>query len=148
MLNEDMFADTNSDLFALIFQKMAANSVYPNDKEIYIINSLPSVYYAINALSAYKLREAFGFFNAVLAFTMETFEFPVDYYNEYSLSLRGRTTQGVTLFKGHLLALSEGSKKMATKPDLSEKQAQMNIPKVFNLHCQLADKSLQYCIQL
>jgi len=135
MLNEDLFGDTNADLFALIFQKMAENSVYPNDKEIYILNSLPSVYYAINALSAYKLREAFGFFNAVLAFTMETYEFPVDYYNEYSLSLRGRATQGVTLFKGHLLALSEGSKRMATKPDLSEKQAQMNIPKVFNLHC-------------
>ena len=121
MLNEDMFGDTTPDLLAHLFQKMAENSVQPSDKEIYILHSLPSVYYAINALSAYKLREAFGFFNAVLAFTMETNEFPVDYYNEYALSLRGRTSRGVNLFKAHLLALSEGSKKMATKPDLSEK---------------------------
>jgi hypothetical protein len=65
---------------------------------------------------------------------METSEFPVDFFNEYSFTLRGRTTQN--------------SKKKSAKPEPTDDQTKMNIPKVFNLHSQLADKSLEYCTQL
>lgn len=109
-------------------------NVFPSDKEAYIINSLPSILFAQKALLAYKCREAQGYLNAILAFTMETAEFPIDFFNDYSLSLRGRTTQGVTLFKNQILAMVENSKKKATKPDVSESQQKMNIPKTFNLH--------------
>ena len=47
-----------------------------------------------------------------------------------------------------MLALVEDSKKKATKPDLNATQTGMNIPKVFNLHAQLCDKSQQYVLQL
>ena len=79
---------------------------------------------------------------------METSEFPVDFFNDYSLTLRGRTTQGVQLFKNQILAMVENSKKKSTKPEPTEVQTKMNIPKVFNLHGQLADKSLDYCTAL
>jgi hypothetical protein len=42
----------------------------------------------------------------------------------------------------------ENSKKKSTKPEASDVQNQMNIPKVFNLHGQLADKSMDYCTSL
>lgn len=42
----------------------------------------------------------------------------------------------------------ENSKLQSTKPDVSALQTKMNIPKVFNLHGQLADKSLDYCTSL
>jgi len=67
-------------------------NVFPSDKEAYIINSLPSILYAQKALLAYQCKEAQGYLNAILAFTMETAEFPIDFFNDYSLSLRGRTT--------------------------------------------------------
>ena len=79
---------------------------------------------------------------------METAEFPIDFFNDYSLSLRGRTTQGVTLFKNQILAMVDNSKKKSTKPDVSTVQEKMNIPKTFNLHGQLADKSMDQCVTL
>lgn len=79
---------------------------------------------------------------------METAEFPIDFFNDYSLSLRGRTTQGVTLFKNQILAMVDNSKKKSTKPDVSPVQEKMNIPKTFNLHGQLADKSMDQCVTL
>jgi len=78
---------------------MTENKLFLNDKEIFILNSLPSVFYTINALSAYKMRESFGYMNAILAFSMESNDFPEAFFNEYSLTLRGRQSQGVTLFK-------------------------------------------------
>tara|TARA_B110000285_G_C14832337_1_gene471437 strand:+ start:181 stop:306 length:126 start_codon:yes stop_codon:yes gene_type:complete len=41
---------------------------------------------------------------------METAQFPLDFFNEYTLSLRGRTSQGVILFKNQMLALVDKSK--------------------------------------
>jgi hypothetical protein len=42
----------------------------------------------------------------------------------------------------------DGSKKKSTKPEVTDSQTKMNIPKTFNLHGQLADKSMDYCISL
>jgi hypothetical protein len=42
----------------------------------------------------------------------------------------------------------DNSKKKSTKPDVSETQQKMNIPKTFNLHGQLADKSMDQCVTL
>ena len=65
--------------------------------------------------------------NAILAFSMENAEFPIDFYNEYSLTL-GRQSQGVTQLKNNILVMVEKSKKVPTKPDVSETQAKMDIP--------------------
>jgi hypothetical protein len=144
-----MFGDVQEVLF---FEKLYAifadEKVFPSDKEKYILNSLPSVEYAKSGLLAYQCREAQGYLNAILAFSMETSEFPVDFFNDYSLTLRGRTTQGVQLFKNQILAMVENSKKKSAKPEPTDDQTKMNIPKVFNLHGQLADKSMEYCTQL
>ena len=79
---------------------------------------------------------------------MATAEFSADFSNDYSLSLRGRTTQGVTLFKNQILAMVDGSKKKSTKPEVTESQSNMKIPKTFNLHGQFADKSMDFSISL
>ena len=42
----------------------------------------------------------------------------------------------------------DGSKKKSTKPEVTQPQKEMNIPKTFNLHGQFADKSMDYCISL
>lgn len=64
----------------------------PNDKEKYIIESLPMVYFAIISIQAYQAKEGITFLNAVLALSMETMELPADMFNEYNLGLRGRST--------------------------------------------------------
>ena len=99
LLNEDLFEDSNACFFKFFYAKCNEFKVYPNEKEKYIINSLPNLYYATNGLMAYKFKETQGYLNAILAFTMETAEVPLDFFNNYSLTLRGRTTQGVTAFK-------------------------------------------------
>ena len=43
-------------------------------------------------LLAYKVREATGYFNAIFAFDLETQNFPLDFFNEYSLTQNGRTS--------------------------------------------------------
>ena len=43
--------------------------------------------FAKNALVTYRFREGMGFLNAILAFSMESLEFPADYFNEYSLTM-------------------------------------------------------------
>lgn len=78
--------------FEKLYGIFAQEKVFPSDKEKYILNSLPSIEYAKSALLAYKCREAQGYLNAILAFSMETAEFPIDFFNDYSLTLRGRTT--------------------------------------------------------
>ena len=92
------------------------------------------MYYATNGLMAYKFKEAQGYLNAILAFTMETAEVPLDFFNNYSLTLRGRTTQGVTAFKNQMQALVEDSKKLSTGAVKDEQLQGLDIPKVFNLH--------------
>jgi len=92
MLNEDMFEAVVADFFVHIFEKFAANNIYPNEKEKYLLTSLPNVHLARSGLVAYECREAFGFLNSTLAFTMETAEFPVDFFNEYTLTMRGRAS--------------------------------------------------------
>jgi hypothetical protein len=146
ILNEDKIEKDLKNFHEFLYATFAAEKVYPSDKERYIIDSKPSVQYALQGLLSYKCREAQGYFNAILAFSMETAEFPVDFFNDYSLTLRGRTTQGVQLFKNQILAMVENSKKRSTKPEPTEVQSKMNIPKVFNLHGQLADKALDYCM--
>ena len=44
-------------------------------------------------------REGISFLNAILALSLETVEFPAEYFNEYSLTLRGRATQGVRIIR-------------------------------------------------
>jgi|TARA_B110001450_G_C17573097_1_gene461622 hypothetical protein len=73
---------------------------------------------------------------------METAAFPLDFFNEYTLSLRGRTSQGVILFKNQMLALVDKSKQIPTKPDVSEENKNFNAPRMYNLHCQLIEKSM------
>mmetsp|Transcript_4445 Transcript_4445/g.6571 ORF Transcript_4445/g.6571 Transcript_4445/m.6571 type:complete len:188 (+) Transcript_4445:311-874(+) len=150
MLNEDLFGEalTLTNYFEHLFAQMAEGKAYPNEKERYLLTALPNVYLAQTALLAYQSRESFGFLNSILAFSMETAEFSVDFFNDYTLTMRGRASQGVTQFKNQMMALTEESKKKSTKPDVSEPQAKMNIPKVFNLHGQLGDKATQYCMQL
>ena len=93
ILNEDTLGDDDEiDFFKRLYDTFAEDKVFPSDKEKYILNSLPSIDYAKHSLLAYKCREAQGYLNAILAFSMETAEFPVDFFNDYSLSLRGRTT--------------------------------------------------------
>ena len=90
---------SEGNVFANLYAAFNENKVYPNDKEKFIINSLPAILFAKNALLAYKVREGFGFLNSVLAFKLETEEAHQSFFNEYSLTLRGRATQGVVLFK-------------------------------------------------
>lgn len=77
---------------ALIYEKLGKSDIFPSDKEAYILNSIPGSIVAQKALLAYKCKESLGYINATLAFSMETSEFSVDFFNDYSLSLRGRTT--------------------------------------------------------
>jgi hypothetical protein len=96
ILNDDMFGEGDQvSFFEKLYAIFASEKVFPSDKEKYILNSLPSVQYAKSGLLAYQCREAQGYLNAILAFSMETSEFPIDFFNDYSLTLRGRTTQGV-----------------------------------------------------
>ena len=89
--------------------------MYPNDKEKFILNSMPAVLLAQNALLAYKVREGLGYLNAVLASSMDIEGYPATCFNEYSLTCRGRNTQGVILFKNQILALIDKSKFEAAK---------------------------------
>ena len=87
-----------------------------------------------------------GYLNAILAFSMESLEFPIDYFNEYSLTM-GRQSQGVTSFKQNMLSMTDKSKKLSTKPDMSDNLKSMDIPEVFSLHQLVTDKSTQLCNQ-
>jgi hypothetical protein len=131
----------------MLMNLLKENSVFINDKERFLLFSMPNINLAGNALDAYQYREAQGFLTAVLAFSLETHEFPIDFFNEYSLTL-GRSSQGVTLFRNSMLAMVDKSKKTPTKPDVSDKQQDMNIPEVISLHCRLADKAIHNCVQL
>ena len=99
MLNENKVSDKDSGFFESLYKNFEERGVFPNEKEKFILNSLPHIGLCQNALVAYQCREGFGFLNCVLALSMETAEFPVDFFSDYTLSQRGRTTQGVVLFK-------------------------------------------------
>jgi len=58
--------------------------------------------------------------NAILALSMESAEFSIDFFNDYSLSLRGRATQGVTAFKNQMQALVSDSKLVKASGDINE----------------------------
>lgn len=111
-----------------------SEKVIPNDKERFILNSLPNIELAKAALLSYKCREQFSYFSSVLALSIETAEFPLDYLNEYILTSRGRNTQGVVQFKNQMLALVNESKKLSTKPELNELQAKFDLVKTLSLH--------------
>lgn len=83
----------------MIYEIFKQKDLTPNDKEKYIIESLPMVFFSIISLQAYQAKEGISFLNTVLAFSMETMELPADMFNEYNLGLRGRSTQGVLTFK-------------------------------------------------
>ena len=85
ILNDDKL-ERNSTFPYKIYELLEAAKIYPSDKEAFIINSQPNVLIAQKALLAYKCKEALGYLNATLAFTMETAEFSVDFFNDYSLS--------------------------------------------------------------
>ena len=69
-----------------IYEELGKSDIFPSDKEAYILNSIPSCIIAQKALLAYKCKESMGYINATLAFSMETAEFSVDFFNDYSLS--------------------------------------------------------------
>lgn len=148
ILNEDLFEAECADFFEVLYSKFEAVSVFPIEKERYILNSSPTCFLAKSALTAYTSREGVGFLNAVLALSLETAEFPAEYFNEYALTLRGRATQGVTQFKNQMLALVADSKKRQQKAELNDTQKQFKISKVFTAHAQLTDRSGQLCNQL
>ena len=148
ILNDDKLPCHDAIYPAVIYEELEKYKIYPSDKEAYILNSIPSCKKKKKALLAYKCKEAMGYMNAILAFSTETAEFSVDFFNDYSLSLRGRTTQGETQLKNQILAMVDGSKKKSTKPEVTESQSNMKIPKTFNLHGQFADKSMDFSISL
>lgn len=47
-----------------------------------------------------------------------------------------------------MLALVDKSKQIPTKPDVSEENKNFNAPKMYNLHCQLIEKSMTNAMQL
>ena len=118
-----------------------------NDKEKFILNVKPTLCLAKLCLNAYKCKLALGYFTAVLALQMETSEFPVDFFNEYSLTL-GRSSQGVTQFKTAMISMVDKSKKIPTKPDLKASHESMQIPTVYAKQAQLADRLSQTYMQL
>ena len=99
VLNEDLLDNECPDFFEALYSQFEAAAVFPIEKERYILNSWPTCFLARTALTAYCCREGVSFLNAVLALSLETAEFPAEYFNEYALTLRGRATQGVTQFK-------------------------------------------------
>jgi len=52
-----------------------------------MISSRANVFLAKNGVVTYKYRESMGYLSAILAFSMETLEFPADFFNEFSLGL-------------------------------------------------------------
>lgn len=89
ILNEDLLQSASysiAQLFNTILDLCSSESVYPSDKEKYILTSLPTAFLVKSALLAYQLREGFGFLNAVLAFSLETAQVPLDFFNEYTLT--------------------------------------------------------------
>ena len=139
-------AKDTPDLHKWIYTCLAEAKLQLNDKERFLLDSMANCLFAKNALVTYRFREGMGFLNAILAFSMESLEFPADYFNEYSLTM-GRQSQGVTLFKRNMLSMTDKSKKLSTKPELSDKQRAMEIPEVFCLHQLITDKSLSLCNQ-
>ena len=66
ILNENLLK-AELGLFEAIMACFETNGVFLNDKERYILNSLPNVVLATNALQTYKYREATGYLTAILA---------------------------------------------------------------------------------
>jgi len=141
-LNENLI-DGSKGLYEALYSAFTDNGITLSDKERFVISNKPTIYLVQNALLTYKTKSAAGYFTAILAFFMETAEFPIDFYNEYSLSL-GRQSQGVTLFKNGMISMVDKSKKVPTKPEISDALKETNITQVFSLHSNLFDKANQY----
>ena len=86
MLTEDLI-DGSAGFYEAFYKLFVDSKININEKERYILTSLPAFKLAEYALLAYKSKEAAGYLNAILAFSMENAEFPIDFYNEYSLTL-------------------------------------------------------------
>lgn len=117
-LNENLLNATEAGLFESLYQACTDNSLNLNDKERYVLTSLPTLYIVENALQVFKCKAAAGYLSAILALFMETKEFPIDFFNEYSLTL-GRQSQGVTAFKNAMVCMVDKSKVVPTKPGLT-----------------------------
>ena len=57
-----------------------------NEKEQFIIQSIPHAYFAIFALQVYKLSERVKLLYSTLALSLETFKVPLDYFSDHVLS--------------------------------------------------------------
>ena len=86
ILNEKLAENQETGFFERLYSLFAEHKVYPNEKERFLLNSLPNIKYAYMGLLAYKVREASGYMNAIFAFDLETQTFPLDFFNEYSLT--------------------------------------------------------------
>lgn len=106
-------------MFESLYSQLSENNINLNEKERFIISSLPTVHLVKNALLIYKCKSGSGYLTAILGFFMEASEFPIDYFNEYSLTL-GRQSQGVSAFKNAMTCMVDKSKKVPTKPDITE----------------------------
>lgn len=47
-----------------------------------------------------------------------------------------------------MIAMVDKSKKIPTKPDVSEQQASWNVAEVFSAHCNLTDRCVQNCTHI
>lgn len=120
---------------------MNENQINLNEKERFILNSIPTTELASQGLLTYKVKEGFGFLVALSAFIMESQELSADFFNEYTLTL-GRSSQGVIQFRNAMQAMTDKSKLLSTKPcDDNDKKTQVS--SMYNSLGQLIDKAMQ-----
>ena len=86
-MNDKLLDVSESGLFEALYKACSDHNINLNDKERYVLTSLPTLYVVENALLVFKCKAAAGYLTAILALLMETMEFPIDFFNEYSLSL-------------------------------------------------------------
>ena len=86
------FKEGSSDFFEYLYSAMEKKKVCPSDKEKWVLNALPHFHAVRQGLIAYKAKEGLAYLNGVLALTAEAVELPADCFNDYALSMRGRTT--------------------------------------------------------
>jgi len=67
LLNEDTLRGQQGNFYEILYKQFDTDKVFPNEKERYILNSLPNIKIATYALLTYKCKEASGYLNAILA---------------------------------------------------------------------------------
>ena len=67
MLNNNTLSGKAGNFYEILYTQFSEDKVYPNEKEQYILNSLPNIKIATYALLTYKCKEASGYLNAILA---------------------------------------------------------------------------------